>query len=672
MTLRCYAALGLQRRGIKHIEGYSRTDMRSEEHPVNGMHNGSKSLSNGADPNSSTRTNGVNGHSGSKQFSHSTMTSVPVLIVGGGPSGLLQAYLLSRFGIRSLVIEKYPARLAAPKAHALCPRSLEICRQFGLDTQAMRRLGSPRKDAFWVNFVTNLSGERIGRLPYERMDPAVLNDTPEMIHNIPQPGFEQFVANRLAEDANVEIRKGAGFVSCEQNENEVISTVEERATGKQYRIHSRHVIACDGAKSQVRKALQVDSEGEDSYETMMTIHFNADLRPVVKDRVGMLHWITDPACSGFIIAYDLGGNQVLISNFDSKRHPIGSWNEDLCRRIITAAIGRTDVDFKILSYRPWILSRKVAKQYHVGNVFLAGDAAHSFPPTGGLGLNSGIGDVHNLAYKIAAVHHGWASSSLLDSYVADRRQIALINAAQSVKNGRTIFSFLKTLGIAGIDDVDEARENLYRSIHDPAKQKMIDEEVEGQREHFDNVRTMSSHLDSTDHCQLEIHIGYVYGSTIKPAHASHYTPKFVAGARLPHAWIRPRGDRLTQDLAPIDVSYVKEWEDADVKARQWSTLDLCPFDGFTITTGVRGQWPETVEKVNAMLSKFKGLRVKLACEEDDFEFVFSEQQQLFHEAGGFASGRGLLVRPDQHILAAVDPQATADDIVLVIRRHLGL
>lgn len=82
--------------------------------------------------------------------------------------------------VPSLVIEKYPERLAAPKAHALCPRSLEICRQFGLDTAAIRRLGSPRDEAYWVNFLTNLSGERIGVLPYERMDANVLEDTPEV------------------------------------------------------------------------------------------------------------------------------------------------------------------------------------------------------------------------------------------------------------------------------------------------------------------------------------------------------------------------------------------------------------------------------------------------------------------------------------------------------------
>ncbi|KAJ4179373.1 hypothetical protein NW767_014640 [Fusarium falciforme] len=141
---------------------------------------------------------------------------LPVLIVGGGPTGLLSAYMLSKFGVKSLLIEKYPERLAAPKAHALCPRSLEICRQYGLDTNAMRKLGTPREDADRVNFVTSLSGEHIGLLPYERMDAGVLEHTPEMIHNIPQPAFEQFVAKELEHDPNVEIRKNVAYVTSQE------------------------------------------------------------------------------------------------------------------------------------------------------------------------------------------------------------------------------------------------------------------------------------------------------------------------------------------------------------------------------------------------------------------------------------------------------------------------
>jgi len=141
---------------------------------------------------------------------------VPVVIIGGGPAGLLQAYLLSRLNIKCLIVERYPERLGAPKAHALSPRSLEICRQFGLDVSKIRQLGTKRNDARWVNFLTNLSGEAVGQLPYERMDIDVLEATPEMIHNIPQPVFEQFVTENLARSPDVDVRKGISFVSLRQ------------------------------------------------------------------------------------------------------------------------------------------------------------------------------------------------------------------------------------------------------------------------------------------------------------------------------------------------------------------------------------------------------------------------------------------------------------------------
>jgi 2-polyprenyl-6-methoxyphenol hydroxylase-like FAD-dependent oxidoreductase len=125
--------------------------------------------------------------------------------------------------------------------------------------------------------------------------------------------------------------------------------------------------------------------------------------------------------------------------------------------------------------------------HHLLTSCRAGDAAHSFPPTGGLGLNCGLADVHNLAFKLAAVHQGWGTDKLLESYGVERKQVAQICSTQSVKNGKRIFAFLKALGTANIDDPDEAREQLLRSISDPDKQEPIRINVEGQREHFDNV-----------------------------------------------------------------------------------------------------------------------------------------------------------------------------------------
>merc|ERR1712187_169526 len=94
--------------------------------------------------------------------------TIPILIVGGGPSGLTMGYMLSQLGVPSLIMERYPTRLDVPKAHALSPRSLELCRQFGLNLNEIRKLGTSRENGYWVNFITNLSGKLVGRLPYER------------------------------------------------------------------------------------------------------------------------------------------------------------------------------------------------------------------------------------------------------------------------------------------------------------------------------------------------------------------------------------------------------------------------------------------------------------------------------------------------------------------------
>jgi 2-polyprenyl-6-methoxyphenol hydroxylase-like FAD-dependent oxidoreductase len=117
----------------------------------------------------------------------------------------------------------------------------------------------------------------------------------------------------------------------------------------------------------------------------------------------------------------------------------------------------------------------------------AGDAAHSFPPTGGLGLNCGLADVHNLAYKVALVHRGVATPSILSTYTAERRGVANSYSKQSVKNGKEIFALLRSLKMAGVDDVVQARQNMMAALADPVQLTKVEAGIEGQREHFDNV-----------------------------------------------------------------------------------------------------------------------------------------------------------------------------------------
>lgn len=365
----------------------------------------------------------------------------------------------------------------------------------------------------------------------------------------------------------------------------------------------------------------------------MTIHFSADLRPIVGERVGMLHWLFDPVVSGFIIAYDLSGNAVLISNFDSTKHPVDTWSEGLCKAVLKDAIGK-DIAPRILSYRPWILSRKIANSYRDGNIFLAGDAAHSFPPTGGLGLNSGLGDVHNLAFKIAAKLRGQASSACLDTYESERRHVAEVNSQQSVKNGKTIFNLLKTLGTAGLSDLYQARKRLFETIHDPDKQQRIKDAIEEQREHFDN---------------LNLHIGYVYGDKTIPDHASIYKPTFVVGARLPHAWIEVEDKIVPHALPPVDLTYITELSVLEIAQKRYSILDLCAFDAFTLILPSSTSSPQNFSTFRQICSTYN-VKVNIYRLEDDFKLGSAKSAQSWYKDSGLANGRGLLVRPDQHIL----------------------
>ncbi|KAL5356426.1 FAD binding domain-containing protein [Aspergillus floccosus] len=579
---------------------------------------------------------------------------VPILIIGGGPSGLFLAFMLEKLGVRSLIAERYATRLAAPKAHALSPRSLEMCRQFGLDVNEIRMVGTSRGDACWVNFITSLAGEQVGKLPYERMDTEVLDSTPTMIHNIPQPAFEELIASRLSKSSLVGIRKNHTFVSLEQFDGHAITTIQDRDSNETYKVRSKHVVACDGAKSAVRTFIGIESEGENSYETMMTIHFNADLRPIVKERVGMLHWVVDPLVSGFIIAYDLSGNQVLICNFDSEKWPVASWNEEHCRKVVDAAIG-ANAKYDVLSFRPWILSRKVAKSYRDRRVFLAGDAAHSFPPTGGLGLNSGLGDVHNLAYKLAAVHRGSATDASLDTYEAERRQIALVNSQQSVKNGKKVFGLLKTLGTTDTN-VDIARHNLYQNIHDERTMDDINRAIGDQREHFDN---------------LGLHIGYVYGDKRIPNNASVYEPVCVPGARLPHAWIKLLNPERVQ-LPAIDSSYVGA-EPQKVAEMTYSTLDLCRFDAFTILVDERSssQFEAAVQTALARIPAIVASSLSLQMFVKGVDFLLQYGQEKWDDVVPLKQGQAVLVRPDQHILAVLDLDDGGAHILEALKDYLG-
>lgn len=167
--------------------------------------------------------------------------------------------------------------------------------------------------------------------------------------------------------------------------------------------------------------------------------------------------------------------------------------------------------------------------------------------------------------------------------------------------------------------------------------------------------------------QLEIHIGYVYGRPDPPAHASRFTPKFEAGARLPHAWIHLKDPT---NLPAVDVSYVKEFSKKDVESRRYSTLDLCPFDSFTLIVGCRKTWSTRFETIQAF-TKDHGVKLCLCVAGEDFEVLDQSHDDLFADRCGLSTGGGLLVRPDQHILEVLRADIQAEQVGEAVLKHLG-
>lgn len=171
--------------------------------------------------------------------------------------------------------------------------------------------------------------------------------------------------------------------------------------------------------------------------------------------------------------------------------------------------------------------------------------------------------------------------------------------------------------------------------------------------------------------QLELHIGYVYGSEEIPPNASSYVPKFLPGARLPHAWIDFRQAEYKPPLQPINVSYVTELRKDEIETRKYSTLDLCSLDSFTMIVAKRRRWIDclTAFRKTELSSK---LKIHLFGLDDDFRILEKSHRKIYESGLGAGDDVGLLVRPDQHIMMLMPMTITALELEAALRRELRL
>jgi 2-polyprenyl-6-methoxyphenol hydroxylase-like FAD-dependent oxidoreductase len=369
------------------------------------------------------------------------MLDVPVLIVGGGPVGLTASILLSRQGIKSLLVERHPGTAILPKARGINARTMEMYRQVGIE-QAIRDAGLPTERTGFIVWTESLAGREIERRVPGRMNPANRAVTPVLNCLCAQDDLEP-VLRRFAEaQPQAELRFNAEMTAVEQDAEGVIATLTGRLDGTETQIRAQYLIAADGAQSRVRKIVAHEMIGREGVYDSVNILFNADLREWVEDRPAALYFVEQADLRATFLtinAHDRWG--FLIHSLKQYGYTPSDFTPEYCTQLIRQGVGRPDLPVTILGVSAWEASALVADRYRDDRLFLAGDAAHEMPPTGGFGMNTGVQDVQNLCWKLAAVLKGQANPGLLDTYHAERQPLGLLITQNALENslsmGRT-------------------------------------------------------------------------------------------------------------------------------------------------------------------------------------------------------------------------------------------
>ena len=442
----------------------------------------------------------------------------PVLIVGGGPVGLATALDLGQRGTNVVVVEQDAATGAEllAKAGTLNERTMEICRRWGIAAE-VAACGFPDDFNQDTIYCTALDGFFIGDDPR----PAARDRDPpegavEMFRKCPQFQFDPILARAALATGRVDIRYGHRVEALRQDADGVTVEVTEIATGAAATLRGPYLVACDGAGSRIRGALGLTFEGRLlSYSVSAMIRASGIVaspmgpanRYMFIDQTGT--WSNLTSVDGRDLwRFTLVGNE---DRLDPARR-------DICgdiRRALGASVG-----FEVLRVLPWRRSEFLIERYREGRVLFAGDAAHTTSPTGGHGLNTGIGDAVSLGWMLHAILNGQGGLGLLDAYGAERRPVAARNGAISSVNfsswvGATDFSRTLELGPEG----DAARRAVGAALNQSLAQEWL---------------------------STGVALGYNYGASpiVEPDGAPEpadevttYAQTARPGHRAPHAWL---------------------------------------------------------------------------------------------------------------------------------------
>lgn len=448
-----------------------------------------------------------------------------VLVIGAGPVGLALAGDLGWRGHRVMLIDKGDGAIHQPKMDLVGIRTMEFCRRWGI-VDAVESSEYDREYPQDNVYLTTLQGYELGRqvMPSMRQEQAP-PESPQKRERCPQNMFDPILRRFAESQAGVKLQYHTEYDSFVQTAEGVSAIVKDVQSGLSQEIHARFLVGCDGAKSRVRAQLNIGMNGKGLLSYTTNVIFRcSNFNQLHNKSPGYRYMFVGPHGTWATIVAINGKDQwrmSIIGNAQDKRHYV----EDELRAFAYQALGQ-EFEMEILSVLPWQRAELVADKYGDGRVFICGDACHLTSPTGGLGMNTGIGDAVDLSWKLSAHLEGWGGPLLLDSYGIERRPIAIRITRFSTSNLETMKQVPSSSKIA--EDSIEGEAVRLRVGH--AMSEGLKKEWFSINMHLGN-RYVGSPINLDTEPQDELQLVNEFNDAV------HYRPSTRVGCRAPHVWL---------------------------------------------------------------------------------------------------------------------------------------
>lgn len=456
-----------------------------------------------------------------------------VLIAGGGPCGLMLANELGLRGIRCLVVDAKPGTAFNPQANATQARTMEHFRRLGF-AHEIRALGLPPDHPTDIAYFTRYTGHELARIHLPTAAEAVARiktmtgswSAAELPHRVSQKFVEAVLRRHAQARASNDVRYGWRLTRFADEGTSVSATVRHNDSGQTQEVRASFLVGADGARSFVRQQLGIEWGGETGIQRefmggkMFALYLRCPQFPsALPHPKAWMYVAVNAERRAFMASVDGQGEYAFHAALRPGEDADG-WTEDDARRVFAEVVGQA-LPIEILSMGTWLAGHAlVAQRLRQGRVFIAGDAAHLFTPTGGLGYNTAIEDAVNLGWKLASVIRGQAPPALLDSYEAERKPLA-------ERNTRYARRFADSVGLF------------------TARPELEEDSAHGQAER----QAAGQHFH--EHARLEFNIpGVTFGgrydaspiiardsAPLPPDEPNAYTPTASPGGRPPHAWL---------------------------------------------------------------------------------------------------------------------------------------